>query len=159
MRVFQLGLMRMGFTWIVLGLLAAAAVLWAALKWDDYRKLQRQQMQDLVMGRKRRDADPAPVNPRIDTASAQLRATPAAKPLIGSRLRLKYIDAKGKLTERDVIPDMNRVQQDRFDAWCTLRHEERTFFFSRVQSAVDLSTGECLNAMQLSIAIRLQAFT
>jgi hypothetical protein len=59
-------------------------------------------------------------------------------------LRITYVDANGEMTERDVSVK-GRPTNERFNAWCYLRNEQRQFLFERVQGGVDLKTGEVLD--------------
>jgi len=58
-------------------------------------------------------------------------------------LRITYTDSEGITTQRDVSP-YKRATNERFRAWCHLRGEPREFLFERVQSGIDLQTGEAL---------------
>lgn len=56
-------------------------------------------------------------------------------------LQINYVDADGVWTTRNVAPYKSGNTNERFDAWCETRQSRRTFFFERIQSAVDLTTG------------------
>ena len=58
------------------------------------------------------------------------------------RLQLKYLDYKGRLTERQVSPlKLVHYQENWYlDAWCHLRNELRSFMVARIESAMKLDT-------------------
>ncbi len=56
-------------------------------------------------------------------------------------LQISYVDADGVYTTRNVAPYKSGNTNEKFDAWCETRQDRRTFFFSRVQGGVDLTTG------------------
>lgn len=56
-------------------------------------------------------------------------------------LQISYVDADGVYTTRNVVPYKSGNTNEKFDAWCETRRDRRTFFFSRVQGGVDLTTG------------------
>lgn len=60
-------------------------------------------------------------------------------------LQINYVDADGVWTTRNVAPYKSGNTNERFDAWCEARQDRRTFFFSRVQSGVELATGRRLD--------------
>jgi len=64
-------------------------------------------------------------------------------------LRIKYVDADGAFTERDITPYKSGVTRKSMPAYCHLRNDRREFLFERVQSAIDLQTGEVLTKHQL----------
>lgn len=59
-------------------------------------------------------------------------------------LQINYVDADGVWTTRNVAPYKSGNTNERFDAWCETRQDRRTFFFSRVQSGMNLHTGQRL---------------
>lgn len=77
-------------------------------------------------------------------AHADNRAGQARKP--GEcTLQISYVDADGVYTTRNVAPYKSGNTNEKFDAWCETRQDRRTFFFSRVQGGVDLTTGTRLD--------------
>ena len=58
--------------------------------------------------------------------------------------RITYTDAQGNTTQRDIALYKTGHTNAKCEAWCETRQERRTFMFGRVQSAIDLSTGEVL---------------
>jgi hypothetical protein len=64
-------------------------------------------------------------------------------------LRISYSDAEDRDSERDIAIYKSGATNYKFDAWCSLRRARRTFIFSRIQSAVDLETGEVLTVAQV----------
>lgn len=64
-------------------------------------------------------------------------------------LRITYTDADGNTTQREVALYKSGHTNERFEAWCGLRLERRSFFFGRVDQAIDLETGEMLTRPQL----------
>lgn len=72
-------------------------------------------------------------------------AGPRSRPSGPCTLQINYVDADGVWTTRNVAPYKSGNTNERFDAWCETRQDRRTFFFSRVQSGVELSTGKRLD--------------
>lgn len=72
------------------------------------------------------------------------RPRPGGAPTRAPTLRLTYRDYEGTQTTRDVTP-YTKATNERFHAFCHLRGEAREFLFCRVQSGIDLSTGEALD--------------
>lgn len=68
-------------------------------------------------------------------------AGPRSRPSGPCTLQINYVDADGVWTTRNVAPYKSGNTNERFDAWCETRQSRRTFFFERIQSAVDLTTG------------------
>ena len=63
----------------------------------------------------------------------------------GNDYFLEYEDSKGQITERKIIfrsLDTNQSNEPYIKAVCTLRNKIRTFRVDRIQSLVDLDTGE-----------------
>lgn len=60
-------------------------------------------------------------------------------------LRIDYVDAIGVCTTRLIAPYKSGNTNLKFDAWCATRQARRTFFFERIQSAVNVSTGTRMN--------------
>lgn len=65
------------------------------------------------------------------------------------RYRITYTDQRGLTTERDI--DIKRAHDDNgmlaVDAHCNLRGAHRSFIDDRIQSAVDLDTGEVVESV------------
>ena len=59
-------------------------------------------------------------------------------------LQISYVDAEGEWTTRKIAPYKSGNTNQKFDAWCETRQDRRTFFFERIRSAVDLTTGQSL---------------
>lgn len=59
-------------------------------------------------------------------------------------LRLTYVDRVGERTERDVVVFKIYPRLRKFDAFCRLRQDQRTFYFEGVEEAVDLASGEII---------------
>lgn len=72
-------------------------------------------------------------------------AGPRSRPSGPCTLQINYVDADGVWTTRNVAPYKSGNTNERFDAWCEARQDRRTFFFSRVQSGVELATGRRLD--------------
>lgn len=72
-------------------------------------------------------------------------AGPRSRPSGPCTLQINYVDADGVWTTRNVAPYKSGNTNERFDAWCETRQDRRTFFFSRVQSGVELATGRRLD--------------
>ena len=70
---------------------------------------------------------------------------PRSRPSGPCTLQINYVDADGVWTTRKVAPYKSGNTNEKFNAWCETRQDRRTFFFSRIQSAVDLTTGQSLN--------------
>lgn len=64
-------------------------------------------------------------------------------------LRIKYVDANGVCTEREITPYKTGTTRETMHAYCHLRRARRKFLFSRVESAIDMETGEVLTRHQL----------
>lgn len=77
-------------------------------------------------------------------AMAESRGTKARQPG-PCTLQITYVDADGVWTARKVAPYKSGNTNERFDAWCETRQDRRTFFFSRVQNGVHISTGTRLD--------------
>lgn len=60
-------------------------------------------------------------------------------------LRIGYVDADGVCTTRLIAPYKSGNTNLKFDAWCESRQARRTFFFERIQSAVNVVTGTHMN--------------
>lgn len=60
-------------------------------------------------------------------------------------LQINYVDADGVWTTRNVAPYKSGNTNERFHAWCEMRQDRRTFFFSRVQSGIHISTSTRLD--------------
>ncbi len=60
-------------------------------------------------------------------------------------LVLNYVDADGVPTTRQIAPFESGATNRKFGAWCYLRQEQRTFLFNRIESGIDLYTGEVLS--------------
>lgn len=59
-------------------------------------------------------------------------------------LQISYVDADGVCTARRIAPYKSGNTNEKFDAWCETREARRTFFFTRIQGAVELATGRSL---------------
>lgn len=83
----------------------------------------------------------------------------AADPAVGSAakapkdvkytLSIEYCDSKGDVTRRDIAPYKKGATNRRFEAWCSLRQERRTFVFEQIRGGVDLATGELLTRREI----------
>jgi len=102
------------------------ALILAFLVWLGYLVLK-------ARGGQNRPGETPDQRPRTD-------GTPTRAPT----LRLTYQDFEGTQTTRDVTP-YTRATNERFRAFCHLRGEAREFLFARVQSGIDLDTGESLD--------------
>ncbi len=60
-------------------------------------------------------------------------------------LQINYVDADGVWTTRNVAPYKSGNTNERFHAWCEMRQDRRTFFFSRVQGGIHISTSTRLD--------------
>lgn len=56
-------------------------------------------------------------------------------------LQIHYVDADGVMTIRNVSPYKSGHTNEKMEAWCELRQERRTFFFSRIRYATHINTG------------------
>lgn len=63
--------------------------------------------------------------------------------------RIKYVDADGAFTERAITPYKTGTTRETMHAYCHLRRARRKFLFSRIESAIDMETGEALTRHQL----------
>ena len=59
-------------------------------------------------------------------------------------LQISYVDADGVCTTRRIAPYKSGNTNEKFDAWCETREARRTFFFTRIQGAVEVTTGRTL---------------
>jgi len=73
------------------------------------------------------------------------RGEPKSRPSGPCNLLINYVDAEGVMTSRKVAPYKTGNTNERFDAWCELREDRRTFFFSRVQSGMNMLTRQPLD--------------
>lgn len=69
---------------------------------------------------------------------------PRSRPSGPCTLQINYVDVDGVWTTRKIAPYKSGNTNQKFDAWCEARQSRRTFLFERVQSAVDLTTGQNL---------------
>lgn len=74
---------------------------------------------------------------------------PRTRPSGPCTLQITYVDADGVYTTRNVAPYKSGNTNEKFDAWCELRKDRRTFFFSRVQSGTHLRTGQRLSRAEI----------
>lgn len=65
-------------------------------------------------------------------------------------LQIHYVDADGVMTIRNVSPYKSGHTNEKMEAWCELRQERRTFFFSRIQHATHIPTGHMINSAKIS---------
>jgi hypothetical protein len=183
----QNGGKAMGTFWFLL--LAAGVVvvvLAVSLALAQARERHKQEMRDLIRGRK----PSHPLAPFEDNGKAEAAAIPARRaypplsnanplapvdesmvsraeqlhrellaevdsanrgPTTRSRkpgpctLRIDYVDADGVMTTRTVSPYKSDHTNEKMEAWCELRQERRTFFFSRIHYAIHISTGQQLH--------------
>ncbi|TXH29820.1 MAG: hypothetical protein E6Q94_10875 [Burkholderiaceae bacterium] len=70
---------------------------------------------------------------------------PRSRPPGPCTLQINYVDAEGEWTSRRIAPYKSGNTNEKFDAWCETRQARRTFFFSRVQNGVHISTGTRLD--------------
>jgi len=65
------------------------------------------------------------------------------------RYRIKYTDQRGMNTEREINVKRAYDDQGKFaiNAFCTMRQANRSFLDERIQSAVNLDTGEIVNSV------------
>lgn len=68
--------------------------------------------------------------------------------------RITYVDAYGERTTREIFPYKVGRTDRGFEAWCTLRADRRNFVYVRIESAVDLATGEMLDANAFHACLR-----
>lgn len=64
------------------------------------------------------------------------------------RIRIKYQDGAGNITERD-ISDPCKETDKTIDAFCHMRNERRSFHLDRILHSVATDTGELLNPYKL----------
>lgn len=64
------------------------------------------------------------------------------------RIRIKYQDGAGNITERD-ISDPCKETDKTIDAFCHMRSERRSFHLDRIMHSVATNTGELLSPYQL----------
>ncbi|WP_122669881.1 hypothetical protein [Pseudomonas viridiflava] len=64
------------------------------------------------------------------------------------RIRIRYQDGAGNITERD-ISDPCKETDKTIDAFCHMRSERRSFHLDRILHSVATDTGELLNPYQL----------
>jgi len=69
------------------------------------------------------------------------------------RIRIKYQDGAGNITERD-ISDPCKETDKTIDAFCHMRSERRSFHLDRILHSVATDTGELLNPYQLVLQMR-----
>lgn len=74
---------------------------------------------------------------------------PQSRPSGPCDLTIHYVDANGVMTTRNVAPYKSGNTNEKFDAWCESRQDRRTFFFTRVQSGVDLRTRRPLSRAEV----------
>lgn len=76
--------------------------------------------------------------PAAKISSSGRAISAAVKP----QCQLRYCDAYGEITTREIAFVNNYASDNTFDAWCFLRNEMRTFRFDGVLRVVVLETGE-----------------
>lgn len=74
---------------------------------------------------------------------------PRSRPSGPCTLQISYVDADGVWSTRKIAPYKSGNTNQKFDAWCDTREYRRTFFFERIQSAVDLTTGRTLTQAEV----------
>lgn len=185
----------MGTFWfLLLAAGVAVAVLAVSLALAQARERHKQEMRDLVRGRK----PSHPLAPLEDNGKAEAAATPArraypplanANPLapvdesmvsraeqlqrellvevdaanrgLGTRsrklgpctLRIDYVDADGVMTTRNVSPYKSGHTNEKMEAWCELRQERGTFFFSRILYTTHITTRILMNCADVFLLI------
>lgn len=174
----------MGTFWFLLLVAGVAVVVLAvSLALAQARERHRQEMRNLVRGRKpaqpqasfesseKTEAAAVPVrhtypplanaNPLVPVDESMVsRAEQLQRELLaevdaanrgpGTRsrrpgpctLQIHYVDADGVMTIRNVRPYKSGHTNEKMEAWCELRQERRTFFFSRIQYAMHIATGQ-----------------
>ena len=95
----------------------------------------RQGTEDAMLARAQRLYEQTLAEVRADNGAGQARKPGECT------LQISYVDADGVCTTRNVAPYKSGNTNEKFDAWCETRQDRRTFFFSRVQGGVDLTTG------------------
>ena len=95
----------------------------------------RQSEEDAMLARAQRLYEQTLAEARADNRAGQARKPGECT------LQISYVDADGVYTTRNVTPYKSGNTNEKFDAWCETRQDRRTFFFSRVQGGVDLTTG------------------
>ncbi|ABM38620.1 hypothetical protein [Polaromonas naphthalenivorans] len=61
------------------------------------------------------------------------------------KFRIRYTDADGQSTQRDITVQPFSSTPRKFSAHCHLRNATRTFIFDRIVQVIDLDTGEVLS--------------
>ena len=69
---------------------------------------------------------------------------PRTRPPGPCTLQISYVDAQGEWTTRKIALYKSGNTNQKFDAWCEVRQARRTFYFERIRSAMDLTTGQSL---------------
>jgi hypothetical protein len=74
---------------------------------------------------------------------------PRSRPPGPCTLQISYVDADGVWTARKIAPYKSGNTNQKFDAWCNTRQARRTFYFERIQGAIDLTTGRDLSRAEV----------
>lgn len=91
-----------------------------------------------------------PNNPRsIKLHEREYEVAVTAPPHRKCTLSIDYVDAIGVCTTRLIDPYKSGNTNLKFDAWCESRQARRTFFFERIQSAVNVVTGTRMNRVDV----------
>lgn len=69
------------------------------------------------------------------------------------RIRIKYQDGAGNITERDISDPCEETDKT-IDAFCHMRSERRSFRLDRIMNSLATDTGELLNPNQLVLLMR-----
>lgn len=127
-----------GLSLVIIGLVSVIAQVWilALLTLPGGLWICREAIKDFKAGQGNADLVSA------DEESFNVRSAKRVR----ARLRLDYIDSTGERTRRDVVVHQygRSGRTALMRGHCSLRNATRTFRVDRIQSCVDLETGEVL---------------
>jgi hypothetical protein len=77
---------------------------------------------------------------------------------VSARLRIRYVDSYGGKTLREIHIHSFDAPTGIVTAYCSLRHDLRTFYVDRMKNAVDLDSGELVPDMRRFLDEKAQSW-